>query len=101
METSEEDEMSDESESSSSSEIKMPLHVVGEIVWAKVRGHAWWPAKIGKICDFGNEAVLGAKSKNDIKYVLHFIGDKSRSQLSQRSTRKFEFAFLKLAFITR
>jgi hypothetical protein len=33
--------------------------------------------------------------------VLHFIGDKSRSQLSQRNTRKFEQAFLELAFLSK
>ena len=41
----------DLSEEEEEEEIQQPIHIENEIVWAKVRGHAWWPAKIGKIIE--------------------------------------------------
>jgi len=37
----------------------------GDIVWAKVRGYSWWPARIGDII----------KESKDRKYRVDFIGD--------------------------
>jgi hypothetical protein len=65
-----EDDQDEVDESESSSEIVAPLHSVQEIVWAKVRGHAWWPATM---------IATGGKPSNDIKYLVIFVGDQSRS----------------------
>lgn len=45
--------------------------------------------------------ATGGKPSNDVKYLIFFVGDKTRSQLNQRNTRKFESAFLELAFIAK
>ena len=74
-----EDDQDEVDESESSSEIVAPLHSVQEIVWAKVRGHAWWPAKIGQVCDASTMIATGGKPSNDIKYLVIFVGDQSRS----------------------
>lgn len=39
----------------------MPAYEVGDFVWAKVRGHAWWPAKVGKVCDVNAASTHGGK----------------------------------------
>lgn len=71
-------------------EIKIPKHAPNDIIWAKVRGHAWWPAKVGEICTGVTLNHFGGKPSNDIKYLIFFIGDHTRSQLNEKNTRKFE-----------
>jgi len=39
-----------------------------ELVWAKVRGHAWWPGIIGGI-------KHNYPRDRERKYIVHFIGD--------------------------
>ena len=39
----------------------------GDIVWAKVRGYSWWPAKIGEIIE--------GRHLCDWKYKVDFLGD--------------------------
>ena len=96
-ESESEEDSSDSSESESDIE-PLPIHQEQEIVWGKVRGHAWWPAKIGKICDSTNTNHQGGKPTHDVRYLLLFIGDHSRCQLNQKQTRKFEETFFELAF---
>ena len=58
-----------------------------ELVWAKVRGHAWWPAIVGEI-NFQNVR------ERDLKYIVHFLGDKTRSFLSEKYIRNFSTTFI-------
>jgi len=38
----------------------------GDVVWAKVRGYSWWPAKISEV---------QRASERERKYKVDFIGD--------------------------
>ena len=58
----------------------------GDIVWAKVRGHAWWPAYLGNVCK-------KLKCNSELKYIVLFIGDPTRSHLAERYIRNFKEAF--------
>ena len=58
----------------------------GDIIWAKVRGHAWWPAYLGNVCK-------KLKSSSELKYIVLFIGDPTRSHLAERYIRNFKEAF--------
>lgn len=40
----------------------------GDIVWAKVRGYSWWPAKVG-------EVLKEKADRNERKYRVDFLGD--------------------------
>ena len=66
----------------------------GDIIWAKVRGHAWWPAYLGNVC-------RKLKSSSELKYIVLFIGDPTRSHLAERYIRNFKEAFFQLAFIPK
>lgn len=68
-------------------------YTAGDIVWAKVRGHAWWPAIVGK------EAIQ-RKNYSEAKYEVHFMGDATRAQLTVLFLRPFEKGFLESAFMT-
>jgi hypothetical protein len=63
-----------------------------DIVWAKVRGHAWWPAYVGRVIGPGKENY-------ELKYEVHFIGDSTRAVVTTNFIRPFEASFMELAFI--
>lgn len=65
-----------------------------DIVWAKVRGHAWWPAVVGK-------EIKRLKLRNEYQYEVHFIGDDSRSKLAAKYLRHFEEAFIECALTAK
>lgn len=65
-----------------------------DLVWAKVRGHAWWPAIVGEINQF-------QASDREMKYIVHFIGDQTRSFLARKFIRNFRSTFFQLAFISK
>ena len=54
--------------------------LIGEIVWAKIRGYPWWPATVSEINDENKEK----------KYICNFIGDNSHASLFKRDLAKFE-----------
>ena len=87
---------SDESESEES--VTVPIHQKDQIIWAKIRGYAWWPAKIKEICEGITAGHGGGKNRIEIKYQITFFGDKSKAEVPQRDTRQFENAFLELCF---
>jgi len=45
-----------------------------DIVWAKVRGYSWWPAKIG-------EVIKEKSDRSERKYRVDFIGDNTHQTL--------------------
>jgi hypothetical protein len=80
---------------------KVPQFAPGDIVWAKVRGHAWWPAKVGEICGPNTAKSYGGKPSNEIKYLIFFIEDRTRSQLNEKCIRPFEGSFFEFSFIAK
>ena len=59
-----------------------------------MRGHAWWPAYLGNV-------FRSTKQASEVKYIVLFIGDPTRSHLAERYIRKFKDAFFQLAFIPK
>lgn len=57
----------------------------GDIVWAKVRGYSWWPARIGE--------VLKEKNEKEKKYRVDFIGDNTYTSLPQDKVNDFVEGF--------
>jgi hypothetical protein len=47
------------------------MYTVNQIVWAKVEGYSWWPARIVE--------VMQQESGNEV--LVNFLGDKSHAQL--------------------
>eukprot|EP00347_Sterkiella_histriomuscorum_P021968 403332144 len=64
----------------------------GEIVWAKVRGYSWWPAKIGKKENNGDK---------EGKYRVNFIGDKTYQDLPEDKLADFISNYIDYAKIKK
>lgn len=54
----------------------------GDVVWAKVRGYSWWPAKIG-------EAIKDKSDRGERKYRVDFIGDNTHQTLAHDKIAEF------------
>ena len=65
-----------------------------ELVWAKVKGHPWWPAIVGTI----NYKIPRGR---EMKYIVYFIGDSTKSLLTEKFIRNFRNTFFQLAFIPK
>lgn len=42
---------------------------LGHVVWAKLKGHPWWPAIVSEVLEFDPE------EDNEQRYKVHFLGD--------------------------
>lgn len=51
----------------------------GDLVWAKVRGYSWWPARIGDVL----------RDKSDRKYRVDFIGDNTHQTVPHDKVADF------------
>ena len=61
----------------------MDYFTVDEIVWGKIKGYPWWPAKITEIEEDNKEK----------KYKVNFIGNNRHANLKKRNIGKFEKEF--------
>jgi hypothetical protein len=68
-----------------------------ELVWAKVRGHAWWPGRVGNV----QMELLPRMKKPEYTYEIHFLEDESHSRLIAKNVMTFYDNFHKLAFTTK
>ena len=68
----------------------------GEVVWAKVRGYAWWPGVIKKITLnslSSDNKERENKKKRELRFVIKFIGDDTHSVLPKDKLGKFQEKF--------
>ena len=60
----------------------MDNFIVGEIVWAKIRGYPWWPAVVNRNITSDVFQITGIVDENkEKKYICGFIGDNTHSVL--------------------
>ena len=65
----------------------MENFAVGEIIWAKIRGHPWWPGLV-KLNPKYQITGVDDDSKEK-KYLINFIGDNSHATLPKPKLAKF------------
>jgi hypothetical protein len=70
---------------------------LNELVWGKVRGHAWWPCRVGKI----ENEILPRMKTSVYTYRVHFLEDDSHSKLIGKHVMKFYENFHRLAFTNK
>jgi hypothetical protein len=68
-----------------------------ELVWAKVRGHAWWPGRVGNV----QMELLPRMKRPEYTYEVHFLEDDSHCKLIAKNVMSFYENFHKLAFTTK
>ena len=77
-------------QSESSSKISKPELLVGDLVWSKIPGHAWWPSMVSYE---PNKAVYfqsSGRGKTCFKYHVQFFGDEpQRGWVSDKNMIKF------------
>lgn len=66
---------------------------VGTIVWAKLKGHPWWPAKI-----MNEEDIEGLEDHGKGRYPIQFYGDGSVASVGGNMQ---ELSLIETAFATR
>ena len=75
----------------SPSTISKPELLVGDLVWSKIQGHAWWPSMVSYE---PNKAVYfqsSGKGKGCYKYHVQFFGDEpQRGWVSDKSMIRFQ-----------
>eukprot|EP00347_Sterkiella_histriomuscorum_P005449 403356575 len=57
---------------------------VDDLVWAKIKGYAWWPATIGEIT---------LEEDRETKYTVYFINDQTHSLLTDKYLCNFDQGF--------
>jgi|LakMenEpi03Aug12_release.lakeMendotaPanAssembly.Ray.scaffolds.fasta_scaffold2631294_1 hypothetical protein len=52
---------------------------IGQVVWAKVRGYAWWPGvvRVMQVSEIKQEEDSG-EGVQSAKITVHFIGENSQ-----------------------
>ena len=76
--------------SQSPTKVPKPELLVGDLVWSKIPGHAWWPSMVSYE---PNKAVYfqsSGKGKTCFKYHVQFFGDEpQRGWVSDKNMIKF------------
>ena len=62
----------------------------GDIVWAKVKGYSWWPAKIRDVFHDQQKKLFKAR-----KYIVDFIGDSTYQTLPEGNIVDFALSYQK------
>ena len=77
-------------QSQSPSKMPKPELLVGDLVWSKIPGHAWWPSMVSYE---PNKAVYfqsSGRGKTCFKYHVQFFGDEpQRGWVSDKNMIKF------------
>lgn len=55
--------------------VDRPLFELGHVVWAKLKGHPWWPAIVTEVLDFDPE------ENTEQRYKVNFLSDSTYSFL--------------------
>lgn len=67
----------------------------GDVVWAKVRGYSWWPAKIGEV--LGGAQAGSRQDKTERKYRVDFLGDNTHQTVAHDKVLDFIENYVKLS----
>ena len=70
----------------------------GDVVWAKVKGHPWWPGQIRRINI--KQSKTDQQDKQTI-YRINFIGENTHVDLPQAKVENFEAKYDKYSQIKK